>query len=151
MDGKMMKEIMSKAWEIAKNGAAQFGGKVREYFGIALKMAWAAAKAPKSLLDRIEELETLGFKRWQKNGMDRMYINADKLGLELGYYKTGNVSWAHFCGEHISNAEGRRLDAAKTYIDLVKHTINSTSCVLAAKAAELCGVSYRYGDTVIAW
>lgn len=39
-----MKNIMQKAWEIAKTGQEKFGGKVKEYFAQALKMAWAVAK-----------------------------------------------------------------------------------------------------------
>lgn len=39
-----MKNVMTRAWEIAKAGAAKFGGKVKEYFAAALKMAWAEAR-----------------------------------------------------------------------------------------------------------
>lgn len=35
---------MKRAWEIAKQGQANFGGKVKEYFATALKMAWALTK-----------------------------------------------------------------------------------------------------------
>ena len=34
-----MKEIMTRAWEIAKQGQAKFGGKVSEYISEALKEA----------------------------------------------------------------------------------------------------------------
>lgn len=36
--------VMTKAWEIARKGQKKFGGKVREYFAQALKMAWAIVK-----------------------------------------------------------------------------------------------------------
>lgn len=39
-----MKNVMARAWEIAKEGAAKFGGKVKEYFQQALVMAWAEVK-----------------------------------------------------------------------------------------------------------
>lgn len=39
-----MKQIMKRAWEIAKNGVAQFGGKVREYFASSLALAWKEFK-----------------------------------------------------------------------------------------------------------
>lgn len=42
-----MKNVMKNAWEIARNGAAKFGGKVKEYFAAALKQAWAEIKANK--------------------------------------------------------------------------------------------------------
>lgn len=54
-----MKNVMSKAWEIAKEGAKKFGGKVKEYFSEALRMAWAvikeeAVKVKKTLVREIE-------------------------------------------------------------------------------------------------
>lgn len=42
-----MKNVMTKAWEIAREGQMKFGGKVKEYFAEALKMAWAIVKAGK--------------------------------------------------------------------------------------------------------
>lgn len=39
-----MRNVMKKAWEIARNGQKKFGGKVREYFAIALKMTWNIVK-----------------------------------------------------------------------------------------------------------
>lgn len=39
--------VMKRAWEIAKEGQKKFGGKVKEYFAISLKMAWSEAKAVK--------------------------------------------------------------------------------------------------------
>lgn len=39
-----MKRIMTRAWEIARKGQRKFGGKVKDYFAIALKMAWEEAK-----------------------------------------------------------------------------------------------------------
>lgn len=39
-----MKNVMMQAWVIAKQGQAKFGGKVREYFAAALKMAWIQMK-----------------------------------------------------------------------------------------------------------
>lgn len=32
--------VMKRAWEIAREGQEKFGGKVKEYFAMALKMAW---------------------------------------------------------------------------------------------------------------
>lgn len=99
----------------------------------------------------VEELTSLGFKRWQKNGMDRMYINASDLGLECNLYKSGNVSSATFKGESISNSMGNALRYAKTYIDLVHHIIVSDSATLAAAVADLIGIEdYTFGNKRIA-
>lgn len=40
-----MKNVMTQAWVIAKEAVNKFGGKVKEYFAEALKMAWAQVKA----------------------------------------------------------------------------------------------------------
>ena len=96
----------------------------------------------KDIMDRIEELEALGFKRWTKNGMDRMYINASALGLNYTKYKTGNVSSAWFKGDSISNCECRRMLGAKTYIDLKLQKVFSDNRLLGQAAAELAGLEY---------
>lgn len=109
------KEIMVNAWKIAREGQKAFGGKVRDYFAQALKMAWAQAK---NGLD-IEALEKKGFNRWTKGNLDRLYFNLEKSGdLELDYYKNGNLRAADLNGERISNAEACRLLAVKCFIDL---------------------------------
>lgn len=109
------KEIMNKAWEIAREGQKAFGGKVSEYFAEALKMAWAQAKSTIN----IEALEKKGFNRWTKGNMDRLYFSLEKSGaLELDYYKNGNLRAADLEGERISNAEACRLLAVKCFIDL---------------------------------
>lgn len=66
----------------------------------------------------IAALEKKGFNRWTKGAMDRLYINPTYIGLELEYYKTGNVSAAYLNGERISNTRGREMKAAKCYIDI---------------------------------
>lgn len=39
-----MKNVMKKAWEIAREGAKKFGGKASDYIAEALRMAWALIK-----------------------------------------------------------------------------------------------------------
>lgn len=90
----------------------------------------------------IEKLVAMGFKRWQKNGMDRLYVNATILGLDM----ESNL----FDGEKISGSLARTLKNAKTYIDLVKNEIHSDSCMLAAAVAKLLDIEYSYGEETIA-
>jgi len=40
----MMKQVMKRAWELAKEGVTKFGGKVREYFATSLSFAWKEIK-----------------------------------------------------------------------------------------------------------
>ncbi|AHD06421.1 hypothetical protein [Paenibacillus larvae] len=48
--------VMKKAWEIAKAAVKKFGGKVKEYFAEALRMAWAEIKKVSAT-----SVEDLGF------------------------------------------------------------------------------------------
>ncbi|NGP58131.1 hypothetical protein FLT15_10445 [Paenibacillus thiaminolyticus] len=45
----MKSNVMTKAWEIAKEGVKKFGGSVKEYFAAALRMAWAEKKGAKKV------------------------------------------------------------------------------------------------------
>lgn len=89
---------------------------------------------------KVKELEQLGFKRWTKGNMDRLYINATQLGLDCEYYKTGNISGADFQGERISNSEARRMKAAKTYIDIKTGHVLSDNETLKLAAQKLAGI-----------
>lgn len=74
----------------------------------------------------VEQLEKVGGKLWEKNGMRRVYFNrlADWYGLRVEYYKTGNISYAEVDGKRISNNSGRgilfMLNGAKLWYDMEK-------------------------------
>lgn len=87
--------------------------------------------------ERIAKLEEKGFKRWQKGNLDRLYINASQLGLECGYYNTGNIKWAEFNGESISNSKAYKYRAAKTYIDVKTERVQSDYDILKEAAEKL--------------
>lgn len=72
---------------------------------------------------QITALICLGFKRWQKYGKDRLYINPETLGVEFHYYNSGNISGCWIGEECVSNSEGRRIKGTKTYIDLTSNRI----------------------------
>lgn len=102
-------------------------------------------KGYKMTNELIEKLEGLGFSRWQKNGMDRLYVNASTLGLHCSYHKSGSISDATFRGKVISNSEARRIKGAKTYIDLNDNMIVSDNALLAQAVAEILGVEPENG------
>ena len=64
--------------------------------------------------EQIETLEKAGFRRWTKYGKDRLYASPAAIGLELDYYKSGNISYATLNGEQTSNSYARKL---LSYID----------------------------------
>jgi len=62
-----------------------------------------------------EQIEAIGGKSWTSpdQKVTRVYLRgaalAKLIGLEIDYYKTGNISFAALRGEKISNAEAKRL------------------------------------------
>lgn len=56
--------------------------------------------------------------RWTKGKFDRVYFDLKDFGLKLEYYKTGNISGCFWKGDRYSNAEGRRLQGVKAYMDV---------------------------------
>lgn len=52
-----MKNVMTKAWEIAREGQKEFGGKVKEYFAEALKMAWKIIKKVSTLDEKYNKIK----------------------------------------------------------------------------------------------
>lgn len=99
-------EIMVNAWKMVKSEGCTMSA--------ALKKAWAQAKAAM----KIQKFEAAGFKRWIKGDMDRLYINAETLGLEYSCYKTGNISSSSFRGESISHRKAGEMLNAKIWVDV---------------------------------
>ena len=64
---------------------------------------------------RIEELEALGFKRRKDEKGDRLYINAEQLGLEYN-----NLKYSRFNDCFISGGKAERLKNAEPYINVKK-------------------------------
>lgn len=123
-----LKNIMTRAWEIAREAVVNFGGKASEYIAEALKMAWAEVKEVRYT---VEDLIAMGAKRWEKAGYDRLYLNKAGLklaGLEISRYNTGNVSLAKLNGEKFSNAKGSRMASIveRAYIDLTTCKLHCT-------------------------
>ncbi len=52
-----MENVMTNAWEIARKGQSEFGGKVKEYFAQALRMAWAIFKKGGKELDYAKQVK----------------------------------------------------------------------------------------------
>ncbi|MGA5820789.1 hypothetical protein ACPC54_23350 [Kitasatospora sp. NPDC094028] len=66
----------------------------------------------------VENLLAIGGNRWQKNGMDRVYLNdwASFAGLSTSHYNTGNIASASWQGEHISNSQARLILGSLTKV-----------------------------------
>jgi hypothetical protein len=78
--------VMKRAWEIAKEGQTKFGGKVKEYFAEALKMAWSEVKLENNL-DIENEKFDFKYNEWKNYGKHRAYIDTN---IDLVEYKNVN-------------------------------------------------------------
>ncbi|MFE1451951.1 helix-turn-helix domain-containing protein [Streptomyces olivaceoviridis] len=100
----------------------QAGRWIIDTASLAARIAIGKMKRPaRPVVYSIETMTAIGGRRWQKNDMDRVYLNGFETvpGLELDHYKSGNISYATLDGEKVSNAEGGRLATAvdKVYFD----------------------------------
>ena len=126
----MTKVNYSKLFKEAHAEARRTVEEVGDYmiaFSLALKTEWKEIKSNDNTLndDKIAKLEKAGWSRWTKYGYDRLYFNAEENGvLYLTYYKTGNISYASFDDEKISNSQGYRLLSVKCYIDLKDYSFH---------------------------
>lgn len=75
----MKKEIMKRAWRIAKRGAEKFGGKTVEYISEALKIAWREVKA---VMIQDEKMN-VKYNEWKKYDKHRVYIDIDMSLVEI--------------------------------------------------------------------
>lgn len=138
----MKAQVMRRAWELAKAGRVIYGGNSKMYFAQALRIAWAEAKGTRETKEEmIARLEAVGFKRWTKNGMDRMYVNANVLGLHCVYRRTGSISEATFNGEYVSNRYAGQLKSTKTYLDLTTMEMHSGDDMLLNAAKKLAKIA----------
>ncbi len=107
-----LSKIMKNAWRNFRNGVASFSA--------CLKAAWRIAK--ETIMTKEEKIERFieaGAKRWEKNGMDRLYINPRALGFRWECYKSGNISASYDPnGDKISNSQMYRILDGKIWLDV---------------------------------
>lgn len=90
----------------------QAGRWIIDAASLAARITIGAMKRPaRPIVFTVENLTAIGGRRWQKNGMDRVYINdwPAFAGIETHRYKSGNISWAAYQGAGISNSQAYKL------------------------------------------
>lgn len=104
-----MRKVMIRAWEIAREAAKRFDGKIKEYFQQALIMAWAEVKSVKLTIAAVKELAHTAMtdtdaadyelNKWNKEGYNRIYINLvnyrkhKKVITDCGYLDLNNMEY----------------------------------------------------------
>lgn len=86
-------------------------------------------------MNTIQKLEALGLTHWIKGDMDRIYIDDKDLkavfGLEIEYYKTGNIKSAILNGDKLSNNKAYGLLRNRIYFDCKINKFNTVlECIL---------------------
>lgn len=78
----------------------------------------------------VETMIAIGGNRWQRNGMDRVYLNdwATLAGLETSHYNTGNIASASYQGEGISNRQAGLIATSlhKVWFDAATGKLHAT-------------------------
>lgn len=119
-----LSEIMKNAWKTFHKGIGSFS--------FCLKNAWKIAKEVITMTkeDKIEKFIEAGAKRWEKNDMDRLYINPRVLGYDWDCYKSGNIRYASDPnGDKISNSQMYRVLEGKIWLDINDDfAIHNNSC-----------------------
>ncbi len=119
-----LSKIMKDAWRNFRNRVASFSA--------CLKDAWKNAKEAITMTkeEKIERFIEAGAKRWEKNGMDRLYINPRALGFSWECYKSGNIRYASDPnGDKISNSQMYRILDGKIWLDVNNEfTVHNNSC-----------------------
>lgn len=140
-----MKNVMTMAWEIARKGAAQFGGKVKEYFAEALKMAWAEVKSVTTTVKVMCGEGTRNSKTWvaeivgthTRFGLDRKFINGEEDDNVRGLFFTLEEGKVYDVNNYMRTRTLQRPDCStfETY-DLVRTfiTISKGQVVELAEA-----------------
>ncbi|WP_107055767.1 helix-turn-helix domain-containing protein [Streptomyces sp. NRRL F-5135] len=90
---------------------------------LAARIAIGAMKRPaRPAVLTADTMVAIGGRRWQKNGMDRVYLNnwTEFSGLDVDYYRSGNVASAEFLGRAIANGRvgGIVGSISKVYFDV---------------------------------
>ena len=83
-----MKNVMKRAWEIARQGAEKFGGKAIEYIAEALRMAW---KELKTIMKIENEKIKVKYNEWKKYGKHRIYMDVEISLVEIKNVKGNEV------------------------------------------------------------
>ncbi|MCX4606791.1 helix-turn-helix domain-containing protein [Streptomyces anulatus] len=78
---------------------------------LARRIEIGARRLVRKVVYSVETMVAIGGNRWQRNGMDRVYINdwAAFAGIETTHYNTGNISSASYQGAGVSNSQAYKL------------------------------------------
>lgn len=137
----MMKKIMKRAWEIAREGVKKFGGKVKEYLAESLKLAWKEVKESVSLPVLKGTPKQVAWAEDLRKTVMTAFEIAKEAAFETKYGQTKTDRLQNVIN-YIEN-EVFTQESAKFFID---HFQN----VNARKVKKYANVDYEYSNVEIA-
>lgn len=118
-----MKNIMVRAWEIAKEAVVKFGGNVKEFFAQALSIAWAETKEIASDFGLITQVKG-----------SSIYVVVDDIdGLEVYSGYAANIEASFHTGTNGQTGKKGRLYNRESFRDALTFVHNSVTRTLKIK------------------
>ncbi|MDH6372891.1 hypothetical protein M2444_004720 [Paenibacillus sp. PastF-3] len=118
-----MKNVMVRAWEIAKGAVTRFGGKVKEYLAQSLAMAWSETKEVAADFGLITQVK------------DRsIYVVVDDIvGLEVYSGYAANIEASFHTGTNGQTGKKGRLYNRESFRDALTFVHNGVTRTLKIK------------------
>lgn len=132
----MMKQVMLKAWEIAREGVKKFGGKVKEYFAEALRIAWSIVKKSMGEIKLIGTPKQVAWAEDLRKVVEVAFEIAKKTGLNSSYDNERLQNAIDFIEKEVLSQT-----SAKFYIDKFQS-------VNVRKLKEVLKSDYKYKNIV---
>lgn len=146
---------MVKAWKIARQGVKKFGGKVKEYFAIALKMAWAQIKGG----NQVVELQgTEKQVKWANDIREVYFKHIDAVKAEIEKHNKKGLDFSSFfasienqekASEWIGNFkaltsnDNKEAALAEVFENITRNMIESGDQTFKTILIRLCGAASR--------
>ena len=124
---------MVRAWEIAKEGVKKFGGKVKEYFAMALKLAWKEAK--RIAANEVGAIQLMGSEKqikWAEDIREVVVENIDSVFAVLD--KSFEENKKEMSEKKLVRAQNTLEELKKIATDFIANENNAASWIDKFKA-----------------
>jgi hypothetical protein len=136
----MKKKVMQRAWELARQGVKQFGGKAKEYFPESLRMAWAETKKV-YIVETHEAEKVLEIVKYGENGIKLVEAEpCEKIVSGGGKYSMPRVTQIY--------KSANPLLIVKNIANKVSAECKDTYLENVCSASFVCGETYAIKETL---
>jgi hypothetical protein len=130
---------MKKAWEISREGQKKYGGRIKEYFSEALRMAWQLVKMFKDVVKRVNS------NKWVKNGYKRIYVEVEFSLIEMKHVRNvvvgairriEGVYYYDCINEKLCVQNERRIDLSSARNEVVAYMDSEINKIIKGEIAK---------------